>query len=90
MYIHVHSPLNLCQEHVHIVTALLSALKDGLTFIKEQNGIVDFGLTEDELEVLSSRHATQRGEVDQENLEGGREVGGKERGKMGGRDEGWN
>ena len=74
----IHSPLDLSEEHVHVMTALLSALKDGLTLIKKQNGVVDFGLSEDELEVLSSRHATQRGEVDQENLGGRKRGGGRE------------
>lgn len=48
--------------------SFLPCLKDGLTLVKEQDGIVDLGLSEYELEILSSTHATQRGEVDQQNL----------------------
>ena len=56
---HVISPLNLCQEKVDSTASLLSGLKDGLTLIKEQDGVIDLGLSEDELEVLPSCHATQ-------------------------------
>ena len=61
-------PFNFSEEHVDIVASFLPALKDGLALVKEQNGVVDFGLAEDELEVLAGRHAPQRWEVDQENL----------------------
>ena len=50
------------------MSSLLPRLKDGLTLVKEQNGVVDLGLPEDELEILSSTHAAQRGEVDQQHL----------------------
>ena len=66
MYMYV--PLNLCEQHVDVVTSLLPRLKDGLTLVKEQDGVVDLGLPEDEFEVLTSTHATQGGEVDQKNL----------------------
>ena len=50
------------------MTALLSGLKDGLTLIKEEDSVVDFGLTKDELEVFSSGHTAQRWEIDEEDL----------------------
>ena len=52
-------PLNLCQKHVDIVTALLSCLKDGLTLVKEEDCIVDFSLAKDKLEVFSCGHTAQ-------------------------------
>ena len=62
------SPLNLCQQEVHVMTSFLTRFKNGFTFIKEQDGVIDLGLSENELEILSSRHGAKRGEVDQENL----------------------
>ena len=63
-----HKPLYLCQQGVHVMAAFLPRLKDGLTLVKEQDGIVDLGLTEYELEVLPCSHAPQGREVDQKNL----------------------
>ena len=62
-------PFNLCEEHVDLMASFLPALKDGLALVKEQNSVVDFGLAENELEVLARRHVPQRWEVDQENLD---------------------
>ena len=64
----MYAPLNLSQEHVDIMSPFLPRLKYGLTFIKEQNCIIDLSLTKDKLEILSSTHAPQGGEIDQENL----------------------
>ena len=50
------------------MTSFLTRFKNGFTFIKEQDGVIDLGLSENELEILSSRHGPKRGEVDQENL----------------------
>ena len=51
------------------MTSSFSGLKNGLTLIKEEDSIVDLGLSEDELEVLPSPHVTKRGKVNQQNLE---------------------
>ena len=62
------SPLNLCQQEVNIVASFLTCFKDCFTLIKEQDGIIDLGFSENELEILSSCHWAQRWEVDQEDL----------------------
>ena len=49
-----HIPLNLCQQHVDIMATFLPCLKDGLTLIKEEDGIIDLGLPKDEFKVLPS------------------------------------
>ena len=50
------------------MTPFLPRLKDGLTLIKEQDGVIDLCFPEDEFKVLSGTHAAQGGEVDQQNL----------------------
>ena len=62
-------PLDFSEQHVDIMSSFLPRLKDGLTLVKEQNGVVDLGFPEYELEVLSSTHAAQGGEVDQQHLQ---------------------
>ena len=70
---HVHEsqlyiPLNFREQQTDAMSSLLPRLKDGLTLIKEQNSIANPGLPEDKLKVLSSTHATQSGEVNQQYL----------------------
>lgn len=50
------------------MASFFPTLKDGFTLIKEKNGIIDFGLTKDELEILPSTHATKGWKIDQKNL----------------------
>ena len=50
------------------MAAFLSGLKNRFTLIEEQDCIVDLGLSKDEFEILSSRHAAQGGEVYQQHL----------------------
>jgi len=47
---------------------MFSGFKDGFTLIKEQNGVIDLSLSENELEILSSCHSTKRWKVYQQNL----------------------
>ena len=61
-------PLNLREEHVDVMTALVPRLKNGLALVEEEDSVVDLGLAEYELEVLSGGHASKRREVDQQNL----------------------
>ena len=51
-----------------MVTPCLPRLKNTLTLVKEQNGVVDLGLPEYELEILVRLHDPQRGEIDQQHL----------------------
>ena len=63
-------PLYLSEEEVDlVVTTGFPGLKNPLTLIKEQNGIIDFGLSKDKPEVLVGFHHTERRKVDQQNLE---------------------
>ena len=55
----IHTPLYLCEQEVNVVAAFVSTLKDGLTLVKEQDGVVDLGLSKDKLEVISSTHTAQ-------------------------------
>ena len=48
------SPLNLCEQEVDLMPSHLPRFKDSLTLIKEEDGVIDLGLAEDELEVLPS------------------------------------
>ena len=50
------------------MATFLSGLKDGLTLVKEQDGVVDLGLAEYELEVLPRSHASKGGKIYQQNL----------------------
>ena len=47
---------------------MFSCLKNGLTFIKEQYGIIDLRLSKNELEILARCYSTQWWEIDQQNL----------------------
>ena len=47
---------------------MFSCFKNRLTLIKEQNGIINLRLPENELEIFTSYHSTQRWEIDQQNL----------------------
>ena len=77
-------PFNFREQKVHLMPSRFSRLKNGLTFIKEQDSIVDLGLSEDELEVLPSTHGAQRWEINQQNLcEKGQGAGGGEGGSRG-------
>ena len=46
----------------------LPRFKDSFTLIKEENGVIDLGLTKDELKILPSWHTAQWWEVDEEDL----------------------
>ena len=50
------------------MAAFLPRLKDGFALVKEQDGVVDLGLAEYELEVLPCTHAPKRREVDEKDL----------------------
>ncbi len=63
-----HIPLNLCEQEVNVMATLLSALKYSLTFVKEQDGVVNFGFSENKLKVFSSTHAAQGRKIDQQHL----------------------
>jgi len=57
------------QLQVHIASSKFSGFKDGLTLAKEQDAIIDLSLSENELEILSSCHSTQRWKVYSQNLQ---------------------
>ena len=50
------------------MASMFPGLKNGLTLIKEQDGIINLGLPENELEVFTSSHSTQGREINQQNL----------------------
>ena len=45
------------------MATFFSGFKDGFTLVKEQDGIIDLGFSEDEFEIFSSTHAAQWREV---------------------------
>ena len=64
-----YSPLYLSKEEVDFMsTHFLSRLKDGLTLIKEEYGIIDLCLAEYKLEVLICTHGAKGREIDQQHL----------------------
>ena len=62
------APFNLGEKKIDLVPSTFSGLKNSLTLVKEQDGVIDLRFSEDELEVLASTHGPQGGKVDQQNL----------------------
>mmetsp|Transcript_23786 Transcript_23786/g.60832 ORF Transcript_23786/g.60832 Transcript_23786/m.60832 type:complete len:546 (-) Transcript_23786:177-1814(-) len=61
-------PLELSEHRVDLHVPLGAVHKDGLTLVEEENGVVDLGLAEHELEDRAGRVGTEGGEVDHQHL----------------------